>query len=282
MKSIWEKLSLTVASVLCVIMSACADHDDPELDPIDTSKVKITASIDTQPAMPWLNPTEEMTIRVSDVEMLAPKGVVLRSISLCEGGRTILDKPFSGEELEFKIPLTYINGRVNFSVIGNLIQKKSRDAQIIIEDNIQRIVFSQTPEFACEGSVRITVKSISTSGEEYTNSFDVNSIGHSAIPVPQSELYWSPASGTASTLELTLEGGAKAWSTNSTLECSAQRIYWVADNGPVLKMSIPNSPGALDKQKLQLYVVVERFGVYEGVTVESSDLMYVFGLVESK
>jgi len=267
-----------------VLATSCADHDDPELAPINTSDVKITASVDIQPTTKWLNPTEEMSIRVSDVNMTAPKGVVLRSISLCENGCAIMDKPFSGEPLEFKIPLSYKKGRVNFSVIGNLIQKNSRDAQIIIEDNIQRIVFTNTPQFECVGSVNITVKSVSTSGEEYTHRFDVKSTDHFTIPVPQTELYWTPTSGTASTLELTLGGGAEAWSPNSTLECSFKDVYLRTgfDNDPVLKVSIPNTPGALDKQKLQLYVMVEYFGTYEEVTVEPSNGTYIFGLVESK
>lgn len=269
---------------LGLVTSCVDDHDDPELAPINTSDVKITASVDVQPSNTWFNQTEELTIKVSDVEMKAPKGVVLRDIVLLKDGYRIIEKPFSGETLEYKIPLRNMTGRVNFSLRGSLIQKGCRDAEIIIADNIQRIVFTDVPEFECEGYVVVTVRSRSTTGEEYHKTFEVKSTDHFTIPVSQSELYWTPASGTASTLEVTLAGDAKSWSTNSTLASSPSRIYWGSDYDAkkVISLTIPNTPGALAAKKLQLYVMTTRYGTYEGVTVEKSNMTYVFGLKESE
>ena len=74
--------------------------------------------------------------------------------------------------MSFKVSLdNYITkGRVNFALYGNLIQKDSRDAQIIIADNIQHIVFAEMPEFDCMVTLDINVKGRSSTGEE--------SIGH--------------------------------------------------------------------------------------------------------
>ncbi|MDE5744965.1 MAG: hypothetical protein K2H84_04810 [Paramuribaculum sp.] len=270
--------------VVCCIATSCVDHDDPELTPIDTSDVKITSSVNSTPTASWLNPTEEMTIRVSNVSMSAPKGVVLRSISLCESGRTIMDKPFSGETLEFKVPLTNMQGRVNFSIIGNLIQKNCRDAQILIEDNIQRIVFIQTPKLECKAHINVTVKSVSTSGEEFSQWFDVESNEAGVALIPQDKLYWTPVSGSASVIDLTLGGGADTWSPNSTLESEVTRISWGSNypNDPVLRLSISNTPGSLDREKLSMYVLATYFGTTENITVEPQRLTTVFDIRESK
>ncbi|MDE5838638.1 MAG: hypothetical protein K2K52_08000 [Paramuribaculum sp.] len=282
-KSVVVKVSMFLIGICCLATS-CADHDDPELTPINTSEVKITSSVNALPTASWLNPTEEMTIRVSNVSMSAPKGVVLRSISLCEGGRTVLDKPFSGETLEFKVPLTSMRGRVNFSIVGNLIQKNCRDAQILIEDNIQRIVFTQTPKLECKAHINVTVKSVSTSGEEFSQWFDVESNEAGVVLIPQDKLYWAPASGTASVIELTLGGGAYAWSPNSTLESDITRVSWGSNypNDPVLKLSIANTPGSLDNEKLSMYVLATYFGTNENITVEPQRLTTVFDIRESK
>ena len=269
---------------ICCLVTSCADHDDPKLAPINTSDVKIRASVDVQPTTKWLNPTEEITIRVSDVSMSAPKGVVLRSISLYENGRMLMDKPFSGETLEFKLPLSYMQGRVNFSIIGNLIQKNYRDAQILIEDNIQRIVFTQTPKLECKAYINVTVKSVSTSGEEFSQWFNVESNEAGVVLIPQDKLYWTPTSGTASTIELTLGGGADTWSSNSTLESKVTRISWGAKypNDPVLKLSISNTPESLNKEKLSMYVLATYFGTTENITVEPQRLTTLFDIRESK
>lgn len=278
-----KKLIIPFLFIASMFVTSCADHDDPELSPIDTTQVKIAATVHEYPTDSWLNPTEEMTISVSNVKMDAPKGVVLRSISLCNNGRPIMDKPYSGETLEFKIPMSgLIAGRLNFSIVGHLIQKNCRDAEILIADNIQRILFTQTPNMDCEGKVNIEVKSVSTSGEEYSHSFEVKSIDYFTIPVPQSELYWSPKDGTASTLELTLTGEGRAWSSNSTLDGTITNIYWGSRNpdGPVLKVTVPNTPGALNSEHLQLYVMAEYYGVNEGISVKPQKLLSVFSLVE--
>lgn len=220
---------------------------------------------------------------MSDVAMSAPKGVVLRSITLYENDFAIMDKPFSGETLVFKVPLSGMQGRVNFSVRGNLIQKNSRDAQILIEDNIQRIVFSQTPKLECKAHVNVTVKSVSTSGEEFYQWFDIESNDERLVLIPQDKLYWSPASGTASTIELTLGGGADTWSPNSTLESEVTRISWGTDYPaePVLKISLPNVPGSLDKEKLDMYVLATYFGTTENITIEPYKLTTLFGIREA-
>lgn len=265
-------------------MTSCLDHDDPNLAPIDTSKVKISANIVVKPTATWLNQSEEISVSVSDVDMIAPKGVVIRSISLCKDNNPVLEKPYSGAPLDFKYSLDYTRGRVNLSIIATLIQQKARDAQILIEDNIQRVVFTETPKFECEGNVKITVKSTSTAGEECNKTFEVKSIDHFTIPVSAKELYWTPTTGTASTLEVTLAGGAKAWSTNSTLESSIQRVYWGPNLGAKqeIKMTIPNTLGSLKNQNLSLTVQTVESGTWENVTVEPSNMTYVFALTEAE
>ncbi len=263
--------------------TACADHDDPELAPINTSNVKISATVDVFPSNMWLNPTEEITIRVSNVNMEAPKGIVLRSISLYENGRQLLDKPFSGETLEFKVPLSYMKGRLNFSIVGNLIQKNYRDAQILIEDNIQRIVFSETPTIDCKARLNVTVKSRSTSGEEFTQQFDVESV-EGLLTIPQEKLYWTPASGDAAVIDLTLSGSAEAWSPNSTLDCAISRIYWGMNypNDRTLKLTIPNEYGSLNNKKLSLYVTATYYGTTENITVQPQHINILYDVRESK
>lgn len=275
---------LSMVALIVALLPSCADHDDPELAPINTSDVKIQASVAALPITTWMNPTEEMTIRVSNVSMTAPKGVVLRSISLYVNGNSIMDKPFSGETLEFKVPLSNMQGRMNFSLIGNLIQKNCRDAQILIEDNIQRIVFTQTPKLECKANINVTVKSVSTTGEEFSQWFDVESNDAGEVLIPDDKLYWTPKSGTASTIELTLGGGATTWSSNSTLESEVTRISWSTNHSgdPVLRLSIPNVPGSLDKENLGMYVLATYFGTTENITVEPQRLTVLFPIRESK
>lgn len=269
--------------IFCMATS-CADHDDPELAPINTSNVKISAKIDIQPSTTWLNPTEELTIRVSNVDMTAPKGIVLRSISLYENGRQLMDKPFSGETLEFKVPLSYLKGRVNFSVIGNLIQKNCRDAQILIEDNIQRIVFTETPELECKARINVAVKSVSTSGEEFIQQFDVESNEAGVIYIPQDKLYWTPTSGNAPLIDLTFNGSAEAWSPNSTLDSEISRISWGSKfpDNPTINLSISNEYGSLNNEKLSMYVSATYFGTIENIKVEPQNLNILFDIRESK
>ncbi|MDE7136806.1 MAG: hypothetical protein K2N91_09260, partial [Muribaculaceae bacterium] len=224
------------------------------------------------------------TIRVSNVSMQAPKGIVLRSISLYENGRQLLDKPFSGETLEFKMPLSYMKGRLNFSIVGNLIQKNYRDAQILIEDNIQRIVFTETPELQCRARLSVSVRSYSTSGEEFVQQFDVESNDAGVILIPQEKLYWAPASGNASTIDLTLDGSAEAWSSNSTLDSEVSRISWGSKypNNTTIKLSIPNEKGALNNENLSMTVLATYFGTTENIKVEPQRLTTLFIVRESK
>ena len=275
-----------LTALVCVALVACADHDDPQLEPIDTTQVKITADITQSPDSPWLNSTQEMSLSVSDINMAAPKGVVLRSISLlCNNGvvtHLIDDKPYSGEPLEFKVPLANLQGRLNFSLRGNLIKKDSRDAEVIIADNIQKIVFSEEPKLECEGMLIVTVKSMSTTGEEYSRSFEVKSGDDFTIAIPRDELYWTPTSGTASTIDVTLGSGALAWSPNTTFECKIVKMALGhnTDAEPTLKLTLPNTPGALDAEKLQLYVMTSYFGTWENITITPYNLISVFGIVE--
>ncbi len=279
---------LTLAAIILAILPSCADHDDPQLSPIDTTQVKITASVTDAPNTSWLTVTEEMTINVSNVEMKAPKGVVLRSISLIASNglatHTIDDKPFSGEPLVFKVPLTGKQGRFNFSLRGNLIKKDSRDAEIIIADNIQKIIFSEQPEWECEGRMSVSVKSKSTTGEEYSHSFDVTSSDHFTIPVPDSQLYWTPASGTATTLEVTLNGNAEAWSPNTTFNSAISSIsigHSSGDNS-TRTFTIANTPGSLNAEKLQLYVIPSFYGTWENVSIDPFTILYVFNIIEAE
>lgn len=279
-----NRLTLAIMLIVCVIATSCADHDDPELSPIDTSNVKISAKIDASPTSTWLSSTEEMTIRVFDVVMSAPKGVVLRNIVLCNNGQRIIRKPYSGEALEFKVPLNYMNGRANFSVIGDLIQKNCRDAEILIADNIQRIVFTQIPKLDYKAHLNVTVKSVSTTGEEFYQWFDVESNETGVIiQIPEDKLYWTPTSGTASTIELVLGGGAETWSSNSTLESEITGISWntYKPADPVLKITIPNVPGSLDKLKLRMDVNARFFGSTENITIEPQNLSLSFFVQES-
>ena len=281
-------LFITLAVIVSTIIQSCADHDDPQLSPIDTTQVKITATVKDYPNTSWLNITDELTISVSNIEMSAPKGVVLRSISLIAntgtGRYTVDDKPYSGEPLEFKVPLTILNGRVSFSIRGNLIKKDSRDAEIIIADNIQKIVFSEEPEFKCEGWLYVSVKSKSTSGEIYENSFEVKSTDDLIIPVPQSKLYWTPLEGTASTLEISLGAGGTAWSPNTTFDCKITKsaIGHSTGDDPTLRLTIPNTPRSLDAEKLQEYIVTSYFGTWENISIEPYNLTNVFSIVEAE
>lgn len=278
-----NKLAIAIVSVLCVVTTSCADHDDPELSPIDTSKIKISAIVDAAPTSLWLSSSDEMTIRVSDVAMSAPKGIVLRNITLCNNGQRIISKPYSGEALEFKLPLNYMNGRANFSVIGNLIQKNCRDAEILIADNIRRIIFSQIPALEYKARLNVTVKSVSTTGEEFFQRFDVESKDGVLLSIPDDKLYWSPTSGIASTIELSLAGSADTWSFNSTLESEVTAISWNTYNlaDPVLKISLPNEPGSLDQLKLRMDVSARFFGTTENITIDPQDLSLSFFVRES-
>lgn len=269
------------------LASSCADHDDPKLAPIDTSKVVISASVVSTPNSTWMNVTEEMTIVLSDIEMSAPKGVLLKSVSLIANSGfaryNLNEKPYSGNTLEFKVPLSGVQGRVNFTLIGNLVKQNCCDAQIIIADNIQKIVFSEEPKFECEGWLYVSVKSKSTSGEEYENSFEVKSNENLTIGVPRAELYWTPQSGTASTLELSLGSGATAWSPNTKFDCKITKsaIGHSSAADPTLKLSIPNSPGSLNAEKLQEYIVTTYSGTWENVTIEPYSLTNVFEIIET-
>lgn len=274
-----------VLFVSLFVGSCASDHDDPEMSPIDTSLIKITANVKAAPTDDWLNPTEEMTLTVSNLEMSAPNGVVLRNVNLMVNGRLWQQKPFSGETLVFKLPLNQVpQGRLNLALWGDLIQKNCRDAQIIIADNIQRIIFSETPDFDCVATVDIAVKSTSTTGEEYNHTFQAKSIDHFTIAVPESELYWTPQTGTASTLELTMTASAESFSTNSTLESVVSRTYWSGMSGasPVTKITIDNTPGSLNAKKMTVIVDTSMFGTWENVTVNESRLTYAFSLSETK
>lgn len=283
-----KKIIFPFTVAVSLLFAACQDHDSPELAPIDTSKVKITSDVTATPAAMWLNPTQEITVKVSNVDMSAPKGVVLRNINLMVDGAMYIQKPFAGADLEFKLPLNQVpRGRINIAVWGELIQKNSRDAQIIITDNIQRIIFSETPEFACDVTVDIAVKAKSTSGEEYSRSFQVVSTDDSFIPLPASELYWTPQSGTADRLEITMTASAKSYSTNSTLKSDVDRVYWsqVGGGSNVVKISMPNVPGTLNSNSISLPVLVVNTvesGTWENVTVEPARKTYGFLLTESK
>ncbi|MDE6311805.1 MAG: hypothetical protein K2L96_08335 [Muribaculaceae bacterium] len=279
-------ISFLIAILCALILHSCADHDDPQLAPIDTSQIKISATVKDFPNASWLAESEQITISVSNIEMTAPKGVVLRSISLiaqsASGKYLIDDKPYSGEPLEFKIPLNGMKGRINFSLRGNLIKQNSRDAEVIIKDNIQTIVFSENPKFECEAWLYFSVKSKSTSGEEYSKTFEVKSTDHFTIHVPGSELYWEPASGTASTLELTIGSGATAWSPNTSFDCTIPftAIGHSSGDPSTLKLTIPNTPGSLKDQQLQLYVQTVYYGTWENVTIDEFKLLNVFSIVE--
>ncbi len=283
-----KKIIFPLALAASLLFAGCQDHDSPELSPIDTSKVKITSEVTATPTVMWLNPTEEITVKVSNVDMSAPKGVVLRNINLMVEGVMYMQKPFAGDELEFKLPLNRLpKGRVNIAVWGELIQKNSRDAQIIIADNIQRIIFSETPDFACDVTVDVEVKAKSTSGEEYSRSFQVESDAGSYIPVPASELYWTPQSGTADKLDITMTASAKSYSTNSTLKSDVDRIYWsqAGLGSNILKISIPNVPGTLSSDSYNRPVLVVNTvesGTWENVTVEPKNMTYGFIIIESK
>ena len=280
--------ALAYVTSICSILSSCADHDDPKLSPIETSHIKRSATVKDPPNTPGLNTSEEMTVDVNNVVMSAPKGVVLKSISLVANNGTsryeVDEKPYSGEPLEFKVPLTGLRGRLNFSLRGNLIKKDSRDAEIIIADNIQKIIFSEAPEFECTAKLFVTVKSTSTTGEEYSNSFEACSADNLTIPVPQNELYWQPTSGTASTLEVSLGSSALAWSPNTTFDSSISKISIGHSSGETatLKITIPNTPGSLNSEKLQMYVIPSFYGTWENITIEPYSIIYPFSIIEEQ
>ncbi len=276
-----KSLLLLLLTVVALSFTSCGDHDNPELAPIDTSKVKITANVDVSPSVNWLNPTEEITVTVTDVEISAPKGVVLRNINLMIDGGLMLQKPYSGEALEFKLPLRNVPlGRINIAVWGDLIQKNCRDAQIIIADNIQHVIFSETPEFKCEAAVDVTVAATLPSGEAYTHTFHAESDGET-LKIPADELYL-PADQ-ASTLDVTMSATARAYSTNSTLKADISRLYWSGTEGSTttIKFSMPNTRGYLNtwdmgSRQIMLVVRATLSGTWENVTVAPSDATYFF------
>ncbi len=281
-------LILSISAIIGLLLPSCADHDDPQLAPIDTSLVKISATVKDAPNTAWLTSSEEMTISVSNIAMTAPKGVVLRSVSLLVNtgtGRWVVDdKPFSGEPMEFKVPLLGMHGRMNFSLRGNIIKQDCRDAEVIIADNIQKIVFPESPELECSALLKISVKGKSTSGEEYTHSFEANSIDHFTIIVPRDELYWQPTTGTAPSLELTLEGSATAWSPNTTFESAISDIAIGQSSAGtnIYHTTIANTPGSLNALMLRQYVFASYFGTWENVTITPYKLTSIFSIVESK
>ncbi len=129
----------------------------------------------------------------------------------------------------------------------------------------------------------MTVKSVSTTGEEYTQWFDIESEDGMLIPIPKDKLYWTPLSGTASTIELTLGGGADTWSSNSTLESEVTGISWATykPSDPVLKLTIPNEAGSLDNLKLRMDVNARFFGTTDNVKIEPQNLSLSFFVRES-
>lgn len=273
---------LFLLSLLCILLSSCADNDDARLEPINTSKVKISANVTVSPSCYWMNKSEELSITVSDVVLDAPKGVVIRNISVFADDFLVLRKPYFGETLDFKFQLERGYGKVYFSVRAELIKQNSRDAEIIIKDNIPLIVFSETPKFECEGNLNISVRSTSTSGEEHINTFEVKSGDDSKIIVPANELYWTPSDGEASTLQLTISSGATAWSPNTTFDCAVSKTAIgnsTADN-PTLEITIPNSPGALNNAHLQEYVICNYSGIWENVTITPLTETFCFDIVE--
>lgn len=279
--------SLFLVFLFSFLVVSCADRDEPQLAPIDTSLVKIDASIKSVPTSQWLIPTEQLSIKVSDVEMTAPQGVILQSISLTANdgikSEVVDNKPFSGNDLEFRVSLNNLRGRINFSLKGILVKKDCRDAEILIADNIEYIIFSEMPEFECQGRLIFNVHSQSTSGEEYSNFFEVTSSDHFTISVPQDQLYWQPTSGTASTIDVTLGSGASAWSPNTTLtpEIIKTAIGNSTGDTPTAKFTIPNTPGSLEALKLQLYVITSFYGTWEDVTIEPYSLTNIFAITEN-
>ena len=278
--------SLFLIFLLSLIAFSCSEGDEPQLAPIDTSLVKIEATIKNTPTSQWLIPTEQLSIKVSDVEMTAPEGVILQSISLIanDGTKTevIDDKPFSGKDLEFRVSLNNLRGRVNLSLKGTLVKKDCRDADILIADNIECIIFSEMPEFECQGRLIVTVHSQSTTGEEYSNFFEVTSSDHFTILVPQDQLYWHPATGTAPTIDISLGSGASAWSPNTTFtpEITKTAIGNSTGDSPTVKFTIPNTPGSLDALKLQMYVITSYYGTWEDVTIAPYSLTNIFAIKE--
>ena len=283
-----KPLTYLLLAMVSIMHTSCADHDDPKLTPIDTTQIEINADVKVSPASTWLAESEELTISLSNIDMSAPKGVVLKSIALVanngQSRYTIDDKPFSGQPLVFKVPLNGMTGRLNFSLRGNVIKKDCRDAEVIVADNIQQIVFSQTPVFECQGWLYVSVKGRSTTGEEYSHSFTVRSTDNLTIAVPQSELYWTPASGTASTLEISLGSGATTWSPNTTFESAIAKtaIGNSSADPTTFKTTLSNTPGALKDMKLQLYVRATYFGTWENITIDPYNLTSVFGITETE
>lgn len=278
--------SLLLIFIYSFLVASCSDLEEPQLLPIDTSLVKIEATIKSTPTSQWLIPTEHLSIKVSDIEMTAPRGVILQSISLLanDGTKTeVFDNiHFSGKEMEFRVSLNNIRGCINFQLKGILVMKGCLDGEILIADNIERIIFSEMPEFECQGRLIVTVHSKSTTGEEYSNFFEVTSSDHFTIPVPQEQLYWQPASGTAPTIDITLGSGGSAWSPNTTLipEIVKIALGYSTGDAPNIKFTIPNTPGSLEALKLQMYIITSYSGTWENVTIVPYSLTNIFAITE--
>ena len=116
---------LSLIVLTSTILQSCVDHDGQQLSPIYITQVIIMASVKDTPNTTWLNVTEEPSISVSDVKMNATKGVVLRSLSLVANigfsKYVIDDKPFSGEPMVFKIPLSGMSYNLTnvFGIVGS-------------------------------------------------------------------------------------------------------------------------------------------------------------------
>lgn len=267
-----------------------SDNDAPELpqepeisqEEIDASKIVISAKISTgiKSGNLWCNPDDEIMLKVADIDFKAPEGVILQSITLLANGDSIANKPYSGKPLEFYVYTKNLEpGNINFSIIGNLIKKDARDAQIIIKDNISKIIFSEVPEFERENTVDVTVKSISSSGEEYNNSFQASAYGFDLF-IPSSEIYWTPKEGDAKTVQLTLTANFRVSSTNSTLNAKPQSIYWNGESSSTINIEIPNTPGSLKKEKLSATLEYTIWGKWENVNIGNVNFIAGFAVSE--
>lgn len=277
---------IALSALVALTTASCgSDDDEPKPSLIDTTGVDISATVSVDPsaAWAWYTTADQLTVNVSDVDMHAPKGVLLKSVNLLANGTPIAEKPFSGDPLAFKVPLNSVgSGRLNLSVVGTLAEKNSLDAQIIIADNLEQTVFNVMPDFECVGRISISIKARSTSGELLDRTFQVSSTSHFRIDIPQSQLYWTPLEGTAATLDVTMTASADVFSTNSTLAAKATQINWGYDHSstPELHLTLPNVPGSLAAQDLSILVNTVRYGVWEGINTGETKLMYYFKLQE--
>lgn len=256
---------------------SCEDHDSPELSPIDTTEIGITASITLNPSHLWYTTRDEYGIKVGNIDMTAPQGTVIRTVSLLIDGQTVMEKPWSGDMLEFQLPLSsQWKGKHKAAIWCKLIRKNARDADYIIKDNMDLTVFDEIPQFNKDVAVRFTVSGKSATGETYSQEILVPSDHHGQVEIPSSDLYPDNVSSLQVTMEIANVSVAAIHS--DQLQTTINNSYWNTSDKNTITLKIPNEAGALEnalKEKHLFPIIDARIhGTHEGIAVDVPSLVF--------